>query len=271
MLLIMLLGSMNYNNSMGLGLAFFLGSIALVTMHHCHRNILGLQVMFDSPEPVFAGQNACINVILFNDSQNDRSDLVARIAHGKETAVNLESREHKPVALTLPTSRRGYLESPRLSLRTRYPAGLFRAWTWLYWDLKVLVYPRPNGTQPLPGLGSGQQTGNEQRSSGEDELAELRTYQMGDPLNRVAWKHYARTGDMHSKTLDSPQSTDLWLDWEAVQDPNIEARLEQLCEWVIQSHTKRISYGLRLPNKTINPDHSDAHRARCLRALALFS
>ena len=271
MLLIMLLGSMNYNNSMGLGLAFFLGSITIVTMHHCHRNLLGLRIVFDTPEAVFAGQDAAVNIVLHNDSQHGRSDLVTRISDGPETAVNVESRESKHVTLTVPTTKRGYLSLPRLSLRTRYPAGLFRAWSWLYWDLKVLVYPQPNGTQPLPELGAGLQTGNTGRAPGEDEMAELRTYERGDPLNRVAWKHYARTGEMHSKTLDSPQSADLWLDWEAVQESDVEVRLEQLSEWIVQSHARRFSYGLRLPNATINPDHSDAHRARCLTELALFS
>jgi hypothetical protein len=40
----MLLASMNYNNSLGFGLTFLLGSLALVAMLHCHRNLSGLVV-----------------------------------------------------------------------------------------------------------------------------------------------------------------------------------------------------------------------------------
>lgn len=40
----MLLGSMNYSNSMGFMLTFLLGALFLLAMHHTHRNILDLVV-----------------------------------------------------------------------------------------------------------------------------------------------------------------------------------------------------------------------------------
>ncbi len=270
MLLVMLLGSMNYNNSMGLGLVFFLGSIALVTMHQCHRNLLGLKLSFAFPEPVFAGSYASTDLTLHNELQHSRSDLVVRIGIGAAQALNIEGRCNQAMTLTTPTSKRGHHKLPRLSIRTRFPAGLFRAWTWVYWDARVLVYPQPLGSQPLPGQGSGQQTGSTVRIRGEEELAELRGYQRGDPLNRVAWKQFARSGELHSKTFDDPTSVKLWLDWAQVESTDKEDRLSQLCAWVQAAHDRHVSYGLRLPDVNINPDHGEAHRARCLKELALY-
>ena len=42
MVFLMLIGSMNYNNSVGLAVTFALTAFALVVMHHCHRSLSGL-------------------------------------------------------------------------------------------------------------------------------------------------------------------------------------------------------------------------------------
>ncbi len=271
MLLVMLLGSMNYNNSMGLGLAFLLGSIMLVAMHHCHRNLLGLQVHFEPPEPVFAGQNASLNVTLYNADRLGRSDLTVTGSAGSEPAVNVASQQGKTVTLSVATSKRGYHTVPRLNIRTRYPGGLFRAWTWVYWDMRVLAYPQPRGDQSIPLHGQGKDAGTKARTQGDEELAELRSYQRGDPLNRVAWKQFARSGELHSKTFDDSLSADLWLDWHSVETVDVEARLEQLAAWVVHIHGQGTSFGLKLPMVTIEPDHSDEHLTRCLTALAIYA
>src|SRR3974390_986434 len=43
-LVAMLVAALNYNSNLGLAFSFLMASIALVTMHHCNRNLLGLQV-----------------------------------------------------------------------------------------------------------------------------------------------------------------------------------------------------------------------------------
>jgi hypothetical protein len=62
----------------------------------------------------------------------------------------------------------------------------------------------------------------------------------------------------------------LWLDWS--QLPNIaqERKLERLTRWVLDADAQGLHYGLRLPEGDVMPQHSPAHRAECLRRLALF-
>ncbi|MEM7083627.1 MAG: DUF58 domain-containing protein [Pseudomonadota bacterium] len=269
MLLVMLLGSMNYNNSMGLGLSFFLGSIMLVTMHHCHRNLLGLSVTYQVPAPVFAKQHAKVHVALHNTLTHTRSDIVAHLEHTDERAVNVEPQQSTCVTLNVPAITRGVHTLPRLSIRSRYPAGLFRTWTWIYWDAKLLVYPEPIGDQPFPGTGYGDESSSTP-GAGDEDFAELRSYQRGDPLNRVAWKHYARTGQLHSKSFEGSAGVELWLDWSAVAAHDPEERLSQLCVWVMDADERQLNYGLRLPGTEHRPDTGAAHRNRCLKALALY-
>jgi hypothetical protein len=55
MVFAMVLGGLNFGNNLGLGLAFLLASIGLVAMHHCHGNLLGLELRLAGTESAFAG------------------------------------------------------------------------------------------------------------------------------------------------------------------------------------------------------------------------
>ncbi|NOY62903.1 MAG: DUF58 domain-containing protein, partial [Gammaproteobacteria bacterium] len=46
--------------------------------------------------------------------------------------------------------------------------------------------------------------------------------------------------------------------------------LSQLCRGVLDAHDQHSHYGLRLPGCEITPEWGEAHRRRCLKALALF-
>jgi len=65
-------------------------------------------------------------------------------------------------------------------------------------------------------------------------------------------------------------SSELWIDFEEARSSNLEQRLSMLCHWVLTSDRFGQSYGLRLPGVVISPSRGEAHRTRCLEALALF-
>src|SRR6202000_671127 len=58
LLLVMLLGSMNYSNSMAFLLTFLMSGLGLVSMHHTHANLVDIQVRAGRVAPVFAGDTA---------------------------------------------------------------------------------------------------------------------------------------------------------------------------------------------------------------------
>ncbi len=49
----------------------------------------------------------------------------------------------------------------------------------------------------------------------------------------------------------------------------VEARLSRLCAWVLQADRLGLDYGLRLPGNEVRPGSGEAHKRRCLEALAL--
>ena len=51
--------------------------------------------------------------------------------------------------------RRGVVGIAQWEVRTRYPFGWFRAWTYVQAPLRILVAPAPSGGRDAPGDRSG--------------------------------------------------------------------------------------------------------------------
>jgi len=82
MLFAMVLGGMNYNNNLGLGLTFLLVGLGFVAMHHCHGTLRGMKLRLLGTDPAFAGQPVGFRLLLENDSvaPRPRIELVAEPA-----------------------------------------------------------------------------------------------------------------------------------------------------------------------------------------------
>jgi uncharacterized protein (DUF58 family) len=268
MLVAMLIAGLNYNSNLGLAFGFLMASIALVTMHHCNRNLLGLQVDVTTEVDAFAGREASFEFVLRNDSGVERRDVEIRClaAAGMRS---VPARSSEAVLVAVPVPRRGIVRIAQFELRTRYPFGWFHAWTYVQGALTVYVAPAPHGSRTLPAV-AGSGTGARSETRGDEDFAGLRAYEPGVPLKHMAWKVLARGGEPAVQSYTSLAALPEWLEWSALEGEDIERRLSQLCLWVLESESAQRSYGLRIPGKEIPPARGAAHRFACLRALAMF-
>ena len=76
LLFMMLIAGLNYANSLALLLTFLLAGMALVAMHACHRNLLGLAVIDLASEDSFAGEQASLRLRLANPTAQPRIGIV---------------------------------------------------------------------------------------------------------------------------------------------------------------------------------------------------
>ena len=266
----MLLGSMNYNNNLSFVLTFLLTSLGLVSMHHCQRNLVGLEVSFAGVEPVFAGQSAEFRIAISNHSRNYRHHLQIYCGNVVSDIDDLAPGESRVFKLEMPTETRGHILLPRFGLRTLFPFELFRAWAWLHMDLSGLVYPTLADDAPEPPPSQSAQGHRQADARGEEDFAGLRRYHDGDSPRNVAWKAYARTNELLSKRFAGSDTSSQWLDFEQLDVADIEERLSILARWIVDADRSQRDYGLRLPGHEYPPAHGDSQRHRCLEALALF-
>lgn len=272
-LAVMLTGAINYTLSLGHALVFLLAGLGLATMVHTFRNLLGIAITPGRPEPVFAGETARFPIHLANPRSDSRQALELRFSGGDEVQVHLPAEGRARIDVPCPAPIRGRLDPGRLTLATRYPLGLFRAWSYPYPALSCLVYPRPV-TRRLPLPTPVDDPGLARGDSGHEDFAGLRPHTPSDPPRHIAWKAVARSIDawpLLVKHFSGGAGEELWLDWDLTADePDEESRLSILTGWVLAAEDAQLSYGLAIPGQRIPPATGGAHRERCLEALALF-
>jgi uncharacterized protein (DUF58 family) len=269
---LMLIAGLNYANSLALFMTFLLVGLALVAMHGCHRNLLGLKVTDLSSQDSFAGTAATLQLRFSNAAAQSRIALEVALDGRKQPKATCTAPANgdSVVTLQMATPRRGLIPVERLRLMTTWPFGLFRAWTWLHVTHAVTVYPRPAGQRPLP-LSSGVTGGGAPRESAEaDEWATLRAFRDGDSPRQVAWKAYARGAPLLVKEYTASGSTERLFDFAALAGLDTEQRLSQLARWILMCAADGERFGLKLPQDSIELDQGVLHRQRCLRALARF-
>ena len=270
-LAVMLIGSINYNLSLGYILTFLLGSMALVAILHTFRNLVHLRVTPGRVDPVFAGETAWFELFLENRSAYERCSI-ALWHEGKPTRCDVASQRGTTLSVPIAAQKRGWLMPGRITVDTRFPVGLLRAWSYVRPDVRCLVYPTPDDSpMPLPdpagGSGEKRVTGG-----GSDDFAGLRAYQAGDSPRHIHWKAAARGQGLQTKVFSGRAAAELWLDWSTLPaNMGLEAKLSRLTHWVLAADRDGLRYGLRLPGVALVPEAGEAHRLACLRELALYA
>jgi len=271
-LALLLIGSINYALALGFALTFFLAGMGLVGMVHTARNLARIGVSAGRAEAVFAGESMQFRLYLDGRARFDRPAILARhLGSGAQFVVDIPALGIAEVVLDAPAQRRGWMPIGRVLLETRFPLGMFRAWSYVEPDARCLVYPKPERT-PLPPPSAESAVGAlRSQAAGNDDFSGLRTYQLSDSPRHVAWKAVARSDGMFTKQFTGEAAAELWLDWRLLPAAlGLEQRLSRLAGWVISAERGGAHYGLRLPGVEIAPGRGHVHAAACLEALALY-
>ncbi len=272
-LLVMLVASINYQLNLGYLLTFLLAGSAVVAMHISHATLRGLNMNLIAPSAVFLGATAVIGIKLNNAGRHTRYGVgLAVQGSGQWVWSDVPPLGSSTVQVTFIPLRRGSHRVPTLTAETRFPLGTFRVWTVWRPAAQVLVYPAPESpAPPLPPLPPGELQARGAASSVRQATGDfdgVRPYRRGDPLKRIVWKKWAKSGELVSRESSQAHGQTLWLDLRETGLADPEKQLSRLCAWVLQAEQAELDYGLRLSGLEITPAHGDAHQKRCLQALA---
>lgn len=272
-LLVMLIGAINYNLSLGHALTFLLTGLGVVAILHAFRNLAGISITPGRAEPVFAGDTAVFQLVMHNPRDETRHGIRLHLPGQADVTIDLPAAGAAIARLPLPTRQRGWQAMPRVTLATSYPLGLIRAWSYAVPEFRCLVYPRPATSVPPLPYGEGQAGGRIANGRGSEDFSGLRGYQAADPLRHVAWKIAARRGadsPLLTKQFAGAASAAVWLDWDALAAGlATEERLSILARWALDAEGDGLTWGLRLPERVFRPASGDRHLHACLQALAL--
>ena len=276
-LVVLLLASINYQLNLGYLLTFLLAGSGLVSMHLTHGTLRGLTLHLRPAAPAFVGDAAVLDVVMTSPS-SARFGIGLRMLDAAESTLawtDVPAGGQAATHVSFVPLVRGRTGTPTMSGETRFPLGLFRAWTVWRPAATLLVYPKPEvDAPPLPLARPVAGGSNVARSNDGGEIEGVRAYRRGDPLKLVAWKKAAQaleTGaELVSRDTSVSARRELWLEWSACGGLPTEERLSRLAAWAIAAERAGADYGLRLPGLEIEPASGDAHRRRCLEAMALW-
>ncbi|WP_339723221.1 DUF58 domain-containing protein [uncultured Paraglaciecola sp.] len=299
--LLFLLGT-NYQNNLMLLLCYFLCAIFLVNLLASYINFARIDLQIGKCPEVFVDDNLPIPLWLNANTnggftahgvlhfkfqatkQNPTNGTKTRHSH-TNTQIDADAFSN-PINLSQKCLQRGKLTLPRVTVASFYPLGLYRCWTHLAFSHQITVFPKPLPCEIQLHMSEqnsakkSAEIANEQ--SGHDDFSHLKTYQVGEPLNHVAWKQLAKGRGMVSKQFSAVGNHIGWLKLSTdytlhnLSHPNhesataLETDLSKLCYQVIELSRKQQTFGLDLGSQCIAPNSGNGHRRACLEALANF-
>jgi len=272
-LLLLLLASINYQLNLGYALTFLLAGSALASMHMTHSSLRGLSLHLKPVTPCFAGGSVALDVVVTNPGavRHGLGFAVSEVETPPQMAwAEIAPRGQSLVSVSCPFATRGRHALPLVRVESRFPFGLFKAWSvwrpagqvWVYPALEVPVADLPRA-QALSGGGQAARA-----AAGGDEFDGVRPWRRGDGPRLIVWKKVARSGEWVSRDMQAHAQRRLWLDWADTRLREPETRLSRLAAWVQAAEQGGQPWGLRLPGVELDQGHGTAHQHQAWQALA---
>ncbi|TMG98448.1 MAG: DUF58 domain-containing protein [Betaproteobacteria bacterium] len=267
---VMLIASLNYSLSLGLGVTFFVSGLVAAALLHTFRNLAGIKVRPLAAGDTFAGERLAFSVELMGGA-SARSEIKLQ-ARGTHVLSDVRAGAALTLTLLAPTAKRGRIPLGRLTLSSDFPLGLWRGWAYVHFPLEGIAYPKPEASAPPLPQGPGGPDAFATGRGGDADLAGIREYQRGDPPQRVAWKAVARGAGWFTKAFDGTGGGGpVTLDYAALpRELSAEAKLSRLTAWVLAAERAARPFELRLPGAALALGQGREHRRLALSTLALF-
>jgi uncharacterized protein (DUF58 family) len=269
-LLLVLIAGINYQNALAHALAFLMLGLFLVAMLQTYRNLAGLVLSQTVPIEGFVGQKISVAF----QAQSD----VGRVYDGlffywpNLPVAQGFGVDHNGTTIfrqSIP-AHRGWYEPGRLRLETVYPFGLFRAWSWLDFDCKILSYPKPVPCEGRVSQEDSELKAGRRSSLGADDVKALRDFQDGDDQRHIHWRASAKLDRLTVKSYESQQSSSQWLRLAALEALPMADRLGGLA-YLIEAASKRgDAFGLDLYGQQLPVASGPGQERKALKRLALF-
>lgn len=273
---VLLVASINDQLSLGYALTFLLCGAGLASMHTTHANLRDLRLALQPPEPGHADQDLPLVVRLHNPARA-RFGVGLRLSDSADSSlawVDVPAQGHAELRLAWRAPARGLHALPLLRIETRFPLGLFVAWSywrpasrqWVYPAVETPCPPLPQGSEaegpPQPGQGQG-----------DEDFHQLRAWRDGDRLRDVLWKRVAQASDPAAPLWVVERGAALrgsqrWLDAAQTQGLDTEKRWQRLAAWVLAADARGQDWGLRLPGYELPPGQGAEQRRQALEHLA---
>jgi len=268
-ILTMLFGSINYDNSLGYALSFLLTGIGVSSILHTHSNLAYLTIEAGNHNPVHAGHTTLFKIYLGTNKES-KFNIKVENQYGSDIA-DVHQHNKSQIILRHPSEFRGQLALGRFKVSSDYPFGIINAWTWIELDFNAIVYPKIESQPTKVEMSSTNKASFANIDlNRNDDFMGFRNYQYGDSPKHLYWKYYSANELLLTKQFAGGGEDDVWLNWDTVAALPLNQAISRLTRWVIECDQNHKKFGLKLESHLIKPNIGNVHRHACLNLLALF-
>jgi uncharacterized protein (DUF58 family) len=253
--ILLLLVGINYQLSLAYVVAFLLGGFMQAALLTSYRNLRGL-IIKPGQSPQCQAGDPLEFIVSLRSPERARAGirLSVRARDGlvvsSPAALPAATQTSRPVFVN--TNARGVYSLGRITVETRAPYGVVRAWSYAHFEWLGLAEPAPElPVPPLPvTAGEGDDTQKSAAHVAHDPDS-LRDYVAGDSLRRVAWKQVAKSGTWYTRASESGARREIDISWDATGKSIEEEKLSRLAAWVLRAQNENVAFALSLPNGSL--------------------
>lgn len=185
MAFVLLFMAIGYANNLIYIYVFGLIAMGVTSMYVTNKNVEIVQLIGADGMDLYSQEEGDLSVTIENKTQQDSQLL--RLWSGKKDQITevteLPHQRQQVFAVKWKPLHRGYNDLPQITLESRYPFEILRAWKVLRTKSQILVYPEKKG---IPQFPKSAQSGRDQGQLGL--FRDLRAYQSSDSPKRIDWK-----------------------------------------------------------------------------------
>lgn len=275
---ILLVMAIGYGNNVLYFFVFLLVSMGLSTSWLTNNNIESVLVTDFTYDSLFANEKNSVLIKIDNKTPKKYSiyDVEMLVEHDnkKMNQPNTITEVEVQGVLNLfwQPSERGYVDSPRVMMQSRFPYKILRSWKYYIKSGNCLVYPERKGDSNIRTL-IGHQSQRDEAAKLESEglFRDYREFQNSDSPNRIDWKRSVKHGKHLIKNYEQSGERKILIDWSMTDSlQGFEDRISQMALWVDLCHRQNENYSLRIENQQIDYGAGLMHYKTCLEKLALL-
>lgn len=271
LLLVIFLAAINYQNSLSFALSFLLTSIGIISLWQTHKNMLNLEIDLNKSDAVFLGEWIDLEFSISNPHNFHHYSIGVQYQQASPVYCTIKPQSKQLINLRLLSSQRGEFSLDGITFFTRFPTGLFHCWSWLRFTQTITIYPKPIHVSLNTYNSEASDDGSSQlKTIDGDDFAGLRDYKDGESLKHISWKALAQGRGKLTKTFQGHAQPSLWFDWYKINAESVEEKISKLTSLILKADALNQTYGLKIPQQTIEKNQGASHKKLCLHALAYF-
>ncbi|WP_010363420.1 DUF58 domain-containing protein [Pseudoalteromonas citrea] len=258
----------NYQNNLILAVSYIMAILLVVSLLSGYINFNRLELKLLSVSDDQEGTSTGAKLELKTNKER-HNIIIKHIDTGSEIDIS-EMVKNTIIDINLPY-KRGVYTLDRFRIISHFPFGLVTVWSYLNCNKVLHVYPIPieENAEIRHIIKGADGELDVNRVQENDEFNELKPYQKGMSLNKVSWRHFAKSQQMLIKDYTSEKPVSLGFDFDLVTG-DIEERLSKLCFLVLEASNNQQPFALKLPHKTLPIGTGQTHQVKCLELLSEY-